>query len=224
MKRILLAALILFSFTGCFLKSVHPLVAEDDAVLLNNLEGTWLDGDELWTFVHNTANVSNYDFSVLDENYEMDIVDSVKISNEYQFSDTVEGNLYLVLYQDLDSPEEEISLLIGSVGKIGNDFYLDLTPFSLEGESLMMDHYFPIHTFSRISVEGESLNIEFFQSDWIKDLIESNRVRIKHEKTEDEILITASTRELQKFVEKYAADEKAFDEPLTLTRSYAQFK
>lgn len=42
-------------------------------------------------------------------------------------------------------------------------------------------------------------------------------MRIKHEETDDTILITASTNELRKFVEKYAHEEEAFEGATELT-------
>jgi hypothetical protein len=84
-----------------------------------------------------------------------------------------------------------------------------------------------VNTFSKINVTNEDLSIEFFKSSWIKEQIQNNRIRIKHEAVNDaifestEILITASTRELQQFVEKYGTEEKAFDDAINLPRVMA---
>lgn len=209
MKRLLLFLSLLILLPGCFLKSVHPLVADKDAVLLDGLEGTWLDGNDLWTFINDPRNVTNYDLS----KYDLDI--------EVEDDEDITETLYLVLVQDITKPQEEPDILLGKVAEIGDYHYLDLTFFRLtETDDLTDVHLFPVHTFSRVQAGGDELSIEFFKSDWISELIEANRVRIKHEKVDDQVLITASTRELQQFVEKYGDDDEAFDDPIQLKRTY----
>ncbi len=216
MKRLLLGLFILFTFTGCFLKSVHPLVSEKDAVLMPGLEGTWLNDDELWTFINDPRNVTNLDLS----KYELDV--------EFEEGEEIEETIYLVLVQKLDEntvSDEEPYVLLGRIVQLNDHYFLDLSlfDFSLGEDDLISAHQFPVHTFSKVTVDGDDPNIEFFKSAWIKELIESNRVRIKYEKVDESILITASTKELQKFVSKYAEDEDAFDDPVILERTHENF-
>ena len=216
-KNILLTAIALFLFTGCFLQSVHPLVSEDEAILLNGLEGTWLDGEELWTFAHNPSLVKNYDFNFPNLGFSI------------EEGDTIESMQYLVVYQDINDHDTSPQLFFGTIGAIGDNYFLDLTPFPISEKNGFMEfHYFPVHTFSKIELAGDELKLSFFKSDWIQEQIQNNRIRIKHEKiqhyeADDTILITAGTKELQKFVKKYASDENALDKPSILTRTYESF-
>ena len=82
-------------------------------------------------------------------------------------------------------------------------------------ENLLIIIFFQFTLFQNF-IHDNQLDIEFFKSSFISDLISSNRIRIKHEKTDDSILITASTSELKKFVEKYAHETEAFEKPLEL--------
>jgi hypothetical protein len=81
-----------------------------------------------------------------------------------------------------------------------------------------------VNTFSKIKVDAARLVMEPFASSWIKEQIENYRVRIKHEAVysdfdnSSEILITASTKELQKFVLKYGKEEDAYEDPITMKR------
>ena len=68
-----------------------------------------------------------------------------------------------------------------------------------------------VHTFARVSFDGYELKVRYFDPSWLDTLFEQNRIRIKHEVLDDDnIVLTAPTDELQKFVSKYADDPKAF--------------
>lgn len=214
MKRIILAVFILVTFSGCYLKSVHPLVEQKEAVLIPELQGTWIHGKELWTFIHDPNQIENLDLSIWD----MEADTTADEANE--------DPVYLVLVSDLDDMEKEPIALQGMITELNDQFFLDLTIFTIDGggsDDLVAAHNYPVHTFSKIEVNKEEASISFFKSSWIKMLIEGNRVRIKHEKTGEDILITASTNELRKFVEKYGEDVMAFEDPISLTRTYEHF-
>ena len=118
MKRLLLGLFILFTFTGCFLNSVHPLVSEKDAVLMPGLEGTWLNDDELWTFINDPRNVTNLDLS----KYELDV--------EFEEGEEIEETIYLVLVQKLDEntvSDEEPYVLLGRIVQLNDHYFLDRT-------------------------------------------------------------------------------------------------
>lgn len=207
-----------FLFTGCFLKSVHPLITQDEAILVDGLEGRWESGNQRWTFVNDLKNVP--DLTIEGENYE----GTVGIETEDDL--VVEGPFYLVIFEELGGSEPDTSYFSAAVGEIGNNLFLDLQlfDFDMTDDSFAQAHLFKVHTFSRLTLNQDDLSIELFEDTWISDLIVQNRVRIKHEKVvesiagEDEILITASSKELQKFIEKYGDDEDAYDDPIELTR------
>ncbi|MTI31500.1 hypothetical protein [Xanthovirga aplysinae] len=92
--------------------------------------------------------------------------------------------------------------------KLGGKFYFDFYP-----EEVPLDvQLFPVHTFARFSKKGKNtIQIEQFDADYIGELITKKKVKIKHEQTEDNILLTANTEELQKFVIKYSKDKKLFE-------------
>ncbi len=201
--------ILILLISGCYLKSVHPLVPTNQAVLLDGLEGRWETESQRWTFINDPRNVSNLDLSAFD-------IDDFSIDED----EGITEKLYLVLYEDFEDDSIDSSIFIGAVGEFKGAYFLDLSVFDIGSSSnLKKSHYFPVHTFSKLHVVDDSLNIEFFKDSWIEDLIENNRIRIKHEKENGEILVTASTSELQKFVTKYAHDKRAFDDPKVLKRA-----
>jgi hypothetical protein len=217
MKRIRLFLILLIIYliqTGCFLKSVHPLVEEENSILVEGLEGIWETEDQRWTFVNDATKFPNL-AQYLGEDIEVDMEED---------DDLGLGNVYLIFFENLQDLSADTAMFMGMVTELNDAYFLDLSVFAKsisdldESESNFVDnHFFPVHTFSKIKLEEGQLDIEFFQSSFISDLISSNRIRIKHEDTDDSILITASTAELRKFVEKYAHDEDAFEDAMEFT-------
>ena len=200
--------------TGCFLKSVHPLVEEENAILVDGLEGIWETDNQRWTFVNDATKFPNL-AQYLGEEIEVDMEED---------DDLGLGNSYLILYENLKDLSADTAMFMGLVTELNNAYFLDLSVVveSIsdleESDSDFVDkHFFPVHTFSKMTLSEGQLNIELFQSSFISDLISSNRIRIKHEETDDFILITASTNELRKFVEKYAHNEDAFEDAMEFT-------
>ena len=79
-------------------------------------------------------------------------------------------------------------------------------------------HLFRAHSFYKVTLREDSLRLAFLDPDWLKKTLEESKVQIAHEQMEDNILLTASTRELQKFVLKYLADEEAWKAGDEMTR------
>lgn len=199
-------------FSGCYLNSVHPLVPVDQAELLEGLEGRWETEDQRWTFIHDPRNFP--DFKSFSEGY------------DFEDNEVLEDKIYFLLFENLQDLSSDTVYFLATVKKFGENHFLDLSLFDYEeGNSFKAAHLFPIHTFSKIRVTDQLLTVNFFEDSWVKELIMSNRVRIKHERTTNqlaagssEILITASTNELQNFITKYGNDDQAFDDPIGLKR------
>ncbi len=218
MKRVplfLLLCLLCMIQNGCFLKSVHPLVSEEEAILVEGLEGIWESEDHRWTFINDFEKFPHLN-KYLRERAELDI----ELEEEEEENSGL-MNRFAILFENLEDSSSNVVLFVGLVTELDNSYFLDLSLLEagmmLNLSSFIDNHFFPVHTFSKISIHDNQLDIEFFKSSFISDLISSNRVRIKHEKTDDSILITASTSELKKFVEKYAHETEAFEKPLELS-------
>jgi hypothetical protein len=89
------------------------------------------------------------------------------------------------------------------------DFYLE--DFLDDDElDLSSFHIVPVHTFAKIDITENRLQINWYDQDWLEKSIKENKIRIRHEYNGDYILLTASPKELQKFVTKYVNSEEAF--------------
>ena len=114
------------------------------------------------------------------------------------------------------------------VVKLGGEYFLDILPTEMNSD-LIPDfvewNLMPVYTIARMITEGENVKLLFFDAVWLEEKLSSHKIRIAHEvRLKDEkkprdiefILLTAGTGELQKFVEKYARFEDAYDEEGTL--------
>lgn len=119
---------------------------------------------------------------------------------------------YELVYTEKGSPAKFAANLV----KLGQVYFLDLFPESPDLKNdLQQAHLLNVHTFSRVWLEDDTLRLAMLEHDWLKTMIESKKVRIKHELLGDQIVLTAPTKELQQFVVRHANDKGAFPRPKT---------
>lgn len=181
--------------SGCVVYSFYPLYTEKDLFPNDILTGNWIDDEGTqWFFEH------DYHGEKLPEN--------------------IDSTSYVLKMKDKDEKESEFSV---HVLRLGGHYFLDfyLEEF-LDDDNLDLAsfHIIPVHTFAKLAIEEEQLLINWFDQDWLEDLIKENKIRIHHENNGDVILLTAKPKELQKFVRKYVNSVEAFEDGMNaiLTR------
>lgn len=84
---------------------------------------------------------------------------------------------------------------------------------------------FPVHVFSEVAVERDTLRLALINPEWIQDQLTRRKIRLAHEEIEDGgFLLTASTKDLQKVMLKHADDPEMFsdeDNPFMSLHRYA---
>jgi hypothetical protein len=95
--------------------------------------------------------------------------------------------------------------------QLGGQRFLDLTAH--DAPSLAV----PGHMFGKIAVTGDEMTIQLMTSSWLEKKAREAGLPVL-EMADNEILLTAPTAELQKFVVRYAADPDAFEKPTKLKR------
>lgn len=176
-------------WTGCWQKSVHPFFQADDIVFEKQLIGTWTEPKE-------------------------------KKDDESEFWSFSEGreNSYLLEIKDDDTKMEfDVHLFV-----LGDSRFLDLYS-RRRGFSEI-----PAHHLFRVGKIGGSLELQILSLDWMKNWISEHPDGIAHvkapdpEKPEDpekgEIILTAGTKALQRFILAHLNDEGFFDESGKLKR------
>lgn len=194
MKRsfIIITFLVLASMTGCLVSSLHPFFKQKDKFYDPDMVGYWIDGDScIWTIEPN------------------------RVVEQFMGTDRPDSAYHITYYEEDDKP----GLFTGTLFKIKGVNYVDFYPEPHE-EHCVNDfacwHHVPTHTLARVQYNRDSILLYWFAEEWLTDLFEQNRIRIKHETIElPEItrhVLTASTDELQKFIKKYVNDPKTTGE------------
>ncbi|MHC4719020.1 MAG: hypothetical protein ACYSYT_00915 [Planctomycetota bacterium] len=127
---------------------------------------------------------------------------------------------YKLIYTDSDGQAGEFAAKLGKLDKM---MYLDLYPEApdINANDFYIHHLLGVHTFMKIEQIEPTLQMRLMSPDKMKEMLEANPNLIKHEILEErdsQVLLTASTKELQRFIIEYAKDEGLFDEPSDMKR------
>ena len=97
---------------------------------------------------------------------------------------------------------------------------LDLYPEDpeLTASTFYKDHLQKVHSFVRVVKVGKVLTMSALDVTWLQDFLKKRPRALKHEKTKDGILLTASTQELQAFILKHLNTPGAFQDPIDFSR------
>jgi len=193
---------------GCVpIVSLHPLFAKDDIVFDDKLLGAWLgDANDPGT---------SWEFSRFEESA------AAYLPKELQ------GEFKRVYRLNLANKDGQRGALAACLVKLADRRFLDIFPDQFpSGESDMEKmklgfnafFYLPCHTFVRVDAVGDQLKIHFTDDDELKKLVEAEPKAVAHTVTEEHLVLTASTKELQAFVVKYADDKRLFAHELVLAR------
>ena len=189
-KLVGLVFLALLFIQGC-IPSLHPLYTAKELVLHKSLDNKTYQSDK----------------------------------SEWQFKEVAGKKSYQLQYLEDDiAAQFEVHLI-----KLGDHLFLDFFPkkeatASLNPQKVKLQssaknaffdmHLMPVHSFAKVEFEEDQIIIRQFDGDWLDKLFRERRIRIKHEITAQGIVLTASTKELQKFILKYAEEEKAYNDPI----------
>ena len=136
---------------------------------------------------------------------------------EWIFEDSGE-NCYILKITEDNKP----SILNCHLVKLGTNFFFDFFPrddnhFDNISGYLSMQ-FIAVHTFAKVNITADSIEIYRFDPSWLEEILQADPNQVKHEKTGEYILLTASTEELQKFVMAYAELEEMYLEKTVIVR------
>ena len=180
---------------GCIpVMSLHPLYTEEDVVFEEKLVGIWIDdANGTWEFKHPDEKDMTYELV-------------------------------------LSSPEDAKGLFVANLVKLENSLFIDVYPkqFPCEMEDPNKTEwhynaffYIPAHTFIKIDSIEPQLRMRLTDNEKMGELLKEDPNVVKHEVVEDYdggIVLTASTKELQAFVLKYADDSRLFTDEIIYSR------
>lgn len=221
MKKILFLLPILVVATASCVTSLQPLVTYNSAIADKRIEGTWQqDGQE-----YIVQNVFNSDFY---KKNKKDLEKSRKENNgQLSEKDKKDSILFSKSYIVKYSKNGIEYLLFGSMIKLNGRLFMNFTPVdmnSTDSTSTITEINFDnrLNSYTIAHVQFSNVNImklDFIDGGYLYDQIKAGRMKIKNETDElyDTFLITASTTELQQFLQKYGNDSRFFNKENSVT-------
>lgn len=114
----------------------------------------------------------------------------------------------------LCSADEKVSLWFEAhLVRLGSTVFADIKQTSDNDLFLLSPH-----VFAKIRADDDELHFDFLDERYVRAALENGRTSLAHESMESTLVLTASTRELQNFVESCAFDDDAFGENVSFTR------
>ena len=208
--------------TGVSKKDLEPYKDKDIKIHVKKLE---IIGDSLYQFssfdMWQFDRAANIRYEKINENgsssntaqfdHPMSQIDSSLLADGYHISEIEKLDYYILQYKDLKDEEAGVETMIVHLTEINNDIYMDFEPHpDFRSESRFSINHIPAHTFAKVEFNEDRLVMKSFNSEFIEELIKNKRVRLKHERIEDAIILTASTEELRGFIEKYGNESKLY--------------
>jgi len=192
--RIILSVLLVaFFLQGCLVKSLHPFYTYRDIIYKKELLGQWRDNDSAtWEIKQHMRSTGIMKPEVADQSYDIAFTDK---------NGTSHFNAHLF--------------------RLENQFYLDFLPSEISCQNdLAGFHLVATHTLAKVDLSGGKISIQWYNEEWLVGLFNKNKIRIAHERVPYEadqkdqesmqVILTAQTEELQKFIIKYGNDPEAF--------------
>jgi hypothetical protein len=222
MKKIIfiMSIAILVTASSC-VTTLQPLVTYNTAIADNRLEGVWeQDGEKyvvqkVFTSDFYKKNKKDLEKSRKENNgqlSEKDKKDSALFSKSYIIKYSKDGIQYL---------------LFGSMIKLNSRLFMNFTPVDMTEIDtsnteieINLSNRLSSHTIARVQFTNSNImKLDFIDGGYLYEQIKAGRMKIKNETDElyDTFLITASTIELQQFLEKYGDDSRFFNKENSVT-------
>jgi len=224
MKKIIfiISIAILVTTSSC-VTTIQPLVTYNTAIADNRLEGGWeKDGQE-----YIVQKVFNSDFY---KKNQKDLEKSRKENNgQLSEKDKRDSALYSKSYMIRYSKDGIQYLLFGSMIKLNGRLFMNFTPADMTEidttnteTEINLSNRLNSYTIARVQFTNSNImKLDFIDGGYLSDQIKAGHMKIKNETDQlyDTFLITASTTELQQFLEKYGNDSRFFNKENSVTLS-----
>lgn len=219
-KFIIIIATILF-ISGCndffMICSLNPFYIEKNIVLSPEIVGNWTANS---LRAKSDTAIKEQHIWQLDTTFTWQIKQFVaeEIKKTKRGKDSTvyrPQNYYIVnlVNNHNDSAQYKFKLVLF---RAKDNLYGDFSPYETEAiknSTMAIENYFTVHTLARINVKNKQFNASWLGTDYMKDMIEKKRVRIKYRYVPDakRLLLTASSEDLTQMIERYGNETRFID-------------
>jgi hypothetical protein len=104
-------------------------------------------------------------------------------------------------------------------GRLSGRLFADFTGGQGDKDALGS---WPVHAFARVELTKDQLEFSTLQRDWLRTALDQKLLTLRHESEDGEVVLTAPTRDLQRFVTEWANHPDAFGSRSTFSRVPAE--
>lgn len=206
--------------------SLFPIYTDDTLVFKKELIGSWQSGETTITFLPSSM-VNEISVSFEPDDYMIYKGDTIR--DKQRMEDAITSELQGILNKNqkgykmtISEGEKSFSYLVHLV-EINDEIFMDLYPwteglFEKDVPTPLASNALLVHTFYKMEVDREHFKMIDFNLPMLRNMFKKNMIRLRHELLEDEVLITAQPKEIQKFIEKYATNPEVFESTNTYRR------
>ena len=118
-------------------------------------------------------------------------------------------------------------VMFGSMVKLNGQLFINFAPIDINTDKnkgkvfeVTSTDRLATHTFARVQfTNSNTVKLDFIDGGFLYEQVKAGRMKIKNERDDlyDTFLITASTDELQQFIQKYGNDDRFFNKENSVT-------
>jgi hypothetical protein len=225
MKKLFIILIISLVVMQSCVTSLQPLATYDTAIVDDRLAGTWnSDGQDYEVQKFFDSDLFKYIKKEMDKT--KDSIDKVfkgnvskELSNKEMedFSPILYFKSYVIKYTK-DKIEYN---MLGSMVKLNGQFFINFSAIDFNTEKdnkpafeVTSTDLLATHTIARVQfTNSNTVKLDFIDGGFLYDQVKAGHIKIKNERDDlyDTFLITASTDELQQFIQKYGNDDRFFN-------------
>lgn len=192
-RNIILTLTTIILLSSCVVKSLNPFFTKNSISFDNRFLGKWQDKSKgIWEVTSTKEEMSK-------ENPEKERTkEELKMYEIYKDS--------YIVYREYKGEE---TIFIATPFKIKGQTFLDFYPIDHQDgiDNLLESHVIYTHSLVKYDIKKNGdIEIRWLDEDKVEKLFKQKKIKIKHKKVgllEKKYLLTASSKELEKFIEKY---------------------
>ena len=223
MKKLFIILFIsLFVMQSC-VTSLQPLATYNTAVIDDRLAGTWnSEGQDYEVQKFFDSDLFKYIKKEMDK-YKGNADKELSEKEMEDFAPMLYFKSYVIKY----TKDKIEYVMFGSMVKLNGQFFINFAPIDINTDKnkeqafeITSTDRLATHTIARLQfTNSNTVKLDFIDGGFLYDQVKAGRMKIKNERDDlyDTFLITASTDELQQFIQKYGNDDRFFTKENSVT-------
>ena len=223
MKKLFIVLIIsLFVMQSC-VTSLQPLATYNTAIIDDRLAGTWnSDGQDYEVQKFFDSDLFKYIKQEMDK-YKGNADKELSEKEMEDFAPMLYFKSYVIRY----TRDKKEYVMFGSMVKLNGQYFINFAPIDINTDKNKEQAFevtstdrLATHTIARVQfTNSNTVKLDFIDGGFLYDQVKAGRMKIKNEIDDlyDTFLITASTEELQQFIQKYGNDDRFFTKENSVT-------